>query len=183
LFMVFMLVFVASGISACRKGVTEPVPAKVAAVPAVIGPGPAVGATAPTRIIDGLPAGTPDPLIPPDIRNQPMTVTYSFKAIGDEAVFEQVRAGLTKTDGVASVQKVDAGVQVVFEMSKLSSDRVRGLIAGIAGDAEFVRPNQCAKCVGNPACSCYDAAADVNSQVPPPVCDCIGKEGCPCAPR
>lgn len=178
-----MLVFVASGISACRKGVTEPVQAKVAAVPAVIGAGPAVGAPVATRIIDGLPAGSPDPLIPPDLRNQPMTVTYSFKAIGDEAVFEQVRAGLMKTDGVASVQKADGGVQVVFEMSKLSSYQVRDVIAGIAGDAEFARPNQCARCVGNPACSCVDAAADVKSQIPPPVCDCIGKEGCPCAPR
>ena len=176
-----MLVFLASGISACRKAVSEPVPAKVEAVQIPAGLGQASGAAVPTGVVDGLPAGMPVRL-PSGSGEQPITVIFSFKAIADEAVFGQVKAGLEKTDGVVSVQKVESGVQVVFQMGKLSSERVRGLIADIAGDAEFARPNQCARCVGDPACSCFDAARDVSPPLPKPVCDCAGKEGCPCNP-
>lgn len=178
-----MLVFVVSCLSCCKKTCPECVQSQAAGVPIATGAGPAVGAPVPTGIVDGLPVGMPVPHVLPGSGEPPMIVVYSFKAIGDEAVFGQVKAGLAKTDGVLSVQKAEGGVQVVFQMSKLSGDQVRGLIAGIAGDAEFARPNQCVKCVGNPACSCFDAVKDASLPAPAPACDCAGKEGCPCSPR
>lgn len=164
--MVVLSVLVISGLSACRKTQTAPAPLKAPEVQR------AVLADNPSLVMPEIPKTRNG--------NPPLTVVYSFKAAGDEAEFAKVKAGLEKMDGVLQVDKVDNGMKVLFDMDILSPARVRVLIEGLAGDAEFARPNMCPSCAGKPDCSCADEPVKVVPRTGAP-CDCAGQPDCPCS--